>query len=200
MSGNEAERSKRPGIQTIIMGLVVVFSVVIAGWVLVTVSTASQVPSSDFVTLPTTPLSNKGDRVAFVQVSAVADRGVAVGVKGYLKTTSGNQVTGATVYVTYYLQGAYRTQAATTDQNGYFEFHFPMNWTGWLPVTLTYFGDESHQGLTQTFSVSSENLATIAAFLLRASYCQALGGLGRKVEISPVSPLSPLFPFSPIGL
>jgi hypothetical protein len=33
-----------------------------------------------------------------------------------------------------------------------------MNWTGWLLLTLTYFGDEQHQGLEQQFSVSGENL------------------------------------------
>jgi hypothetical protein len=136
----------------------VVVSVALAGWVLVTVSTTSQIPSSDFVSLPTTPLSNKGDRVIFVNVSAIGQGGVAVGLKGYLQTISGKPLAGATVYMTYYLQGSYRTQVATTGQNGYFEAHFPMNWTGWLPLTLTYFGDDQHQGLKQVFSVSGQNL------------------------------------------
>ncbi len=157
-SQHEAEQGKRPRIQTMVIILVVIISIVLAGWVLVTISTASQVPSSDFVSLPTTPLSNKGERVMFVRVSAIAQAEVAVGVKGYLQAISGVPIAGATVYMTYYLRGAYRTQAATTDQNGYFEARFPMNWTGWLPVTLTYFGDEQHQGLTQVFSVSGENL------------------------------------------
>ena len=83
---------------------------------------------------------------------------VAMGVKGYLVTPSGQPVAGASVYVQYYLQGAYRTQVGTTDQNGYFEIHFPMNWTGWLPLTMIYFGDAQHQGVRQTVSLAGENL------------------------------------------
>jgi hypothetical protein len=96
--------------------------------------------------------------VQFVSVSPVPSSSVAVGVKGYLMTSSGQPVSGAQVYLTYYLQGSYRTQVATTDQNGYFQAVFPMNWTGWLPITLTYFGDNQHQGLTQNFSVTGEGL------------------------------------------
>lgn len=156
-SSDEAERSRSPGLQATMLVLVVV-SIVLAAWLLVTVSTTSQVPSSDFVSLPTTPLSTKGEKMKFVSVSAIARAGMAVGVRGYLQAASGKPVVGATVYMTYYLQGAYRTQAATTDQNGYFEARFPMNWTGWLPLTLTYFGDDQHQGLKQVFSVSGEHL------------------------------------------
>jgi hypothetical protein len=149
-------RSKKARIQAIILFLIVVISVVLAGWTLVAVSNSSQIPSSDFVTLPTVPISTKGDKVVFVSVSEVAQKGLAVGVSGYLMTASGRPVTGAKVYMTYYLQGSYRTQAATTNQNGYFEARFPMNWTGWLSVVLTYFGDDQHQGLAQAFSVSGE--------------------------------------------
>jgi len=157
-SKHEAERGRRPNTQTIALLLIVALSIVAAGWIMVTVSTTSQIPPSDFVTLPTTPLSTKGEKVMVVSVSAVGQKGVAVGVKGYLMTASGAPVAGAKVYMTYYLQGAYRTQVATTDQNGYFEAQFPMNWTGWLPLTLTYFGDEQHQGRTQVSSVSGQNV------------------------------------------
>jgi hypothetical protein len=91
------------------------------------------------------------------EVATVAQKGVAVGVRCYLRAVSGVPVAGATVCFTYFLV-KYRTQAATTDQNGYFQVHLPMNWTGWLLLTLTYFGDEQHQGLEQQFSVSGENL------------------------------------------
>lgn len=154
---DEAER-RRPSYQTIIIALVVVISIVVTAWALVIVSTESQIPSSDFVQLPAAPLSTKGDETAFVSVSAVSQEGLAVGVKGYLQSSSGSPIAGAKVYLTYYFQGAYRTQVATTDQNGYFEVRFPMNWTGWLPLTLTYFGDEQHKGLRQVFNVSGENL------------------------------------------
>jgi hypothetical protein len=156
---DDAEPRKRLKTQTIMILLIVAVSIVVAGWALVTVSTTSDVPISDFVTLPTAQLSTKGDQTKFVSVSAIGQRGgVAVGVKGYLQTLSGTPVAGAKVYMTYYLRGAYRTQVATTEQNGYFEARFPMNWTGWLPITLTYFGDDQHQGLAQVFSVSGENL------------------------------------------
>jgi flagellar basal body-associated protein FliL len=155
----DAEPRKRFKSQTIMILLIVAVSIVATGWALVTVSTTSNVPVSDFVTLPTAHLSTKGDQVKFVSISAIGQRGgVAVGVKGYLQTSSGSPVSGAKVYMTYYLRGDYRTQVATTDQNGYFEARFPMNWTGWLPITLTFFGDDQHQGLTQVFSVSGENL------------------------------------------
>lgn len=157
-NSDEAEQRRRIGLQTIILILVVVIAVIAAGWTLVTVSTTSQVPSSDFVSLPGTAPSNKGDRVVFMGVTPIAQKGVAVGVKGYLRTASGAPVTGATIYLTYFLNFAYRTQATTTDENGYFQVYFPMNWTGWLPLTVTYFGDEQHQGLTQKFSLSGENM------------------------------------------
>ena len=136
-TSHEPERSKRPKTQTIIVLLIVALSIAAAGWIMVTVSTTSQIPPSDFVTLPATPLSAKGEKVVFVSISAIGQKSVALGVKGYLMTASGAPVAGAKVYMTYYLQGAYRTQVATTDQNGYFEAQFPMNWTGWLPLTLT---------------------------------------------------------------
>jgi hypothetical protein len=85
--------------------------------------------------------------------------GVSAGVSGYLVTGSGNPVAGASVYMTYYFQGAYRTEVALTDQTGYFTEHFPMNWTGSLPVTLVYFGDGQDKGIRQVVSVPGENLA-----------------------------------------
>lgn len=153
---SEAERQKRISYQSVLMIVVVVISIIVAGWTLVTVSTTSQVPSSDFVTLPNQPLSNKGDLVRFVGVTAISQKGVAVGVKGYLRTASGAPVSGATLYLTYFLDFSYRTQVITTDQNGYFQVYFPMNWTGWLPLTGIYFGDAQHQGLKQDFSVPGE--------------------------------------------
>ncbi len=155
---DEPEGATKPGLQTMLIAVVLVVSVVLAGWVLVTISTAGHIPSSDFVTLPTTILSTQGEKTMFVSVSALQEARVAVGVRGYLQTASGAPVAGVTVYVTYYLQGAYRTQAASTKQDGFFEARFPMNWTGWLPVTLTYFGNGQHQGIRQVFSVSGENL------------------------------------------
>jgi len=151
-----AERQRRISYQSVLMIVVVVISIIVAGWTLVTVSTTSQVPSSDFVTLPNQPLSNKGDLVKFVSVTAISQKGVAVGVKGYLRTASGAPVSGATIYLIYFLDFSYRTQVTTTDQNGYFQLYFPMNWTGWLPLTGIYFGDDQHQGLKQDFSVSGE--------------------------------------------
>jgi hypothetical protein len=139
---------------------VVLLMVVITGWALVAVSTTFQTPPSDFVTLPNSPISTSGVVVTFSNVTGiVGGRGVTVGVNGYLISATGGPVAGATVYMTYYLEGAYRTQVTTTDQNGYFEAHFPMNWTGWLPLTITYFGDVQHRGSTRLFSVLGENLA-----------------------------------------
>lgn len=157
-SSNNKERSRSLKPQTVVFLLIIALSIAAAGWIMVTVSTNSQIPSSDFVTLPTTPLSKSGVVVVFTLVSAIGQKSVAVGVQGSVKTLSGAPVVGAKVYMTYYLQGAYRTQVATTDQNGHFEARFPMNWTGWLPVTVTYFGDDQHQGLAKVFSVSGENL------------------------------------------
>jgi hypothetical protein len=94
----------------------------------------------------------------FASVNAITEKGVAVGVKGYLETISGQPVAGAKVYAHYYLDGDYRTQAVSTSDNGYFEIHFPMNWTGWLPVTLTYFGGDQYQGIAVVYSLSGENL------------------------------------------
>ena len=151
------ERSKKLGVQSIILLLIVVMSIVLAGWALVLVSTSFQLPSGDFVALPDTPFSTQGNKVVFVSVTSVSQKGLAVGVRGYLMTSTGAPVAGVKVYLTYYLQGSYRTQVVTTGQDGYFEAHFPMNWTGWLPVTLTYFGDGQHQGIAQVASVSGES-------------------------------------------
>jgi hypothetical protein len=152
--------AKRINLQSAALMAVVLLVVVITGWALVVVSTTFQTPPSDFVTLPNSPISKSGVVVTFSNVTGVAGgRGVTVGVKGYLISATGGPVAGATVYMTYYLEGAYRTQVTTTDQSGYFEAHFPMNWTGWLPLTITYFGDVQHRGSTQLFSVTGENLA-----------------------------------------
>jgi hypothetical protein len=157
-SNDEAERRRRPDFKAMILALVVAVSIIAAGWALVTVATTSQVPPTDFVILPTTPLSKQGEGAFFSSISSIGQKGVAVGVKGYLETISGMHVAGAKVYVTYYLRGEYRTQVTTTDQNGYFEMRFPMNWTGWLPITLTYFGDDQHKGITRALGLSGENL------------------------------------------
>jgi hypothetical protein len=156
---DEAElRRRRPGLRGIVALLVLVILVLMSAWALVTISNISQIPPSTFVTLPTTPLSNRGQTVTLVSINAISQKGVAVGVKGYLDTTSGQPVAGAKVYVQYYLNGAYQTQVSTTDQNGYFEIHFPMNWDGSLPVTFTYFGDGQHQGLKLNSSLPGEGL------------------------------------------
>ena len=156
MAKNEAGKQRRISYQSVLMIAVVVVSIIYAGWVMVTVSSASQVPSSDFVTLPNRPLSDKGDRVNFVGVTAISQKGVAVGVEGYLRTSSGAPVAGASIYLTYFLDFSYRTQVTTTDQNGHFQVYFPMNWTGWLPLNAMYFGDDQHQGQKQNFTVSGE--------------------------------------------
>ena len=147
----------RVGAQSLAL-IVVVLVIIITGWVLVTVSSTLP-PPSDFVTLPNTPLSKSGQAVTFVTISPVMTNGVSAGVSGYLVTGSGNPVAGASVYMTYYFQGSYRTEMATTDQNGYFSEHFPMNWTGSLPLTLTYFGDNQNRGIRQVVTVEGENLA-----------------------------------------
>ena len=149
-------KSRKPRAQSILLLLIIVVSVSLAAWGLVTVSPSSQFPPSDFVTMPETPLSVAGDKVSFTAVSDIAQKGLAIGVQGFLKTVSGTPVAGANVYITYYAEGLYRTQVALTDQNGHFEFRFPVNWTGWLPVTLTYFGDGQHRGLSQTLQVAGE--------------------------------------------
>jgi hypothetical protein len=156
LRSNQAERKGKPGVQTIVLVSALVTAMALAGWGVVSIATASQITPSDFVPLPTTALSVKGMSTTFVNVTAVFHERLAVGVQGYLRTSSDTPVAGATVYMTYY-DNAYRTLAAITDQNGYFEALFPINWTGWLPLTLTYFGDDQHQGLKKSFSVYSQN-------------------------------------------
>jgi len=159
MAGKNAAEPgrRRPRLQSALLILIIVVLILLAGWALVNVGGRSQIPPSDFVTLPTTQLSPNGEKVVFESVSNINQNGLAVGVEGYLKTASGAPVTGALVYMTYYLQGSYRTQVATTDQNGHFEARFPMNWTGELPLKLTYFGDDQHQGLAQTFAIPGDS-------------------------------------------
>jgi hypothetical protein len=155
---DEAEKKRRLDIKIVLIALILLVSVIVAGWALVTVSKAFQIPPSDFVNLPTTPISRTGEVVVFDSITSVGQNGVTVGVQGYLKTASGQPVAGANVYVQYYLEGSYRTQFGITDANGYFEIQFPMNWTGWLPLTMIYFGDAQHQGVQQVISLSGENL------------------------------------------
>jgi hypothetical protein len=137
--------------------ITVVLAIIVTGWALVTVSSTLP-PPTDFVTLPDTPLSKSGLAVTFTRISPVMANGVSSGVSGYLVTGSGDPVSGASIYMTYYFQGSYRTEVATTDQNGYFTEHFPMNWTGSLPLTLVYFGDGQHKGTKQIVDVPGENL------------------------------------------
>lgn len=136
----------------------VVLVIIMTGWALVTVSSTLP-PPSDFVVLPSTPLIKTGVAVSFANISPLVTNGVANGISAYLLTASGAPVSGATVYITYYFQGSYRTERTTTDQTGYFAEHFPMNWTGSLPLTLTYFGDSQNKGIHQVVSVAGENLA-----------------------------------------
>ncbi len=157
-SNDEAERRRRPSINVTILALLLIVTVILTAWVLVTVSKTNEISTSNFVTPPTTPLSKTGQSAKFVSISGIAQKGVFVGVKGFLQNSTGQPISGAQVYVQYYLRGQYRTQLTNTGQNGYFEINFPMNWTGWLPVTLTYFGDSQYQGLKAVFSVSGENL------------------------------------------
>jgi len=138
--------------------IAVVLVIIITGWALVTVSSTLP-PPSDFVVLPSTPLIKSGIAVTFSNVTPVMVNGVANGISGYLLTDSGTPMSGATVYITYYFQNAYRTERATTDQTGYFSEHFPMNWTGSLPLTLIYFGDSQHRGFQQIVSLAGETLA-----------------------------------------
>ena len=142
--------------QSIAVVLVIVCSVILVGWALLVVSTVSQIPANDFVALPGMPFSTQGSKVTFDSVAGVSRNGLSIGVRGYLQTDSGAPVAGAKVYLTYYLQGSYRTQVVTTRQDGSFTALFPMNWTGWLPLTLTYFGDGQHQGARQGESVAGE--------------------------------------------
>ena len=144
--------------RTILVGLVVVVFIVLTAFAMVTVSRTFELRPSDFVTMPTTPISKSGTVVVFNSVVTIVDNNLAVGVQGYLTTSSGQSVAGASVYVQYYLEGSYRTQVGITDSNGFFQIHFPMNWTGWLPLTVVYFGDTQHQGVQQVFSLPGENL------------------------------------------
>ncbi|MGA2785105.1 MAG: hypothetical protein ABSF09_10455 [Candidatus Bathyarchaeia archaeon] len=158
MSSEKTVHPRRINYQSIILLVIVALAVGASGLALAVVSTTFQAPPADFVTLPSTPRSTSGVAAGFSQVSSIVSQGVAVGVKGYLLTSSGSPVAGASVFMTYYFQGSYRTQVAVTDANGYFEARFHMNWTGWLPLTLVYLGDAQHKGLTQIVSVSGENL------------------------------------------
>ena len=158
---DEAGKRKIVNRKTVLIAVIVILSVVAAGYAMVTVSgtfQAFETRPSDFVTLPATPVSKTGEVVVLDSVATATQGNLAAGVQGYLETTSGQPVSGANVYVQYYFEGAYRTQVATTGQNGYFEIHFPMNWTGWLQLTIIYFGDGQHQGLQQIFSLQGENL------------------------------------------
>ena len=164
-SNDEAEpRRSRPSVKSIVALLILVILVLMSAWSLATISKIGQIwllgvsPSSTFVNLPKTPLSNHGQPVMLVSINTISQKGLAVGVSGYLDTTSGQPVVGAKIYLQYYVNGAYETQVSTTDQNGYFEIHLPINWDGSLPVTFTYFGDDQHQGLTLNSSLPGENL------------------------------------------
>jgi len=154
----EAEQKRRLSIRTALMLVIILLAAIASGYALVTVSRTFQIRPSDFVTMPPGNVSKTGEVVVLGSVTPVMQGSVAMGVKGYLLTPTGQPVAGASVYVQYYLEAAYRTQVGTTDQNGYFEIHFPMNWTGWLPVTMIYFGDAQHQGLRQIVSLEGENL------------------------------------------
>jgi len=144
--------------QNILVLVIVVVLVVLSAVALVTVSRTFEIRPSDFVTMPTTPVSKSGTVVLLNSVSAITESNLAVGVQGYLVTASGQPLAGASVYVEYYLEGSYRTQVGVTDSNGFFQIHFPMNWTGWLPLTVVYFGDAQHQGVQQSVSLPGENL------------------------------------------
>jgi len=162
MANLDAAGKRKPlSIKTVLIVVIVVLSVIATGYAMVTVSgtfEAFEMRPSVFITLPATPVSKTGEVVVFDSVATATQGNLAVGVQGYLETASGQPVSGANVYAQYYFEGAYRTQVATTDQNGYFEIQFPMNWTGWLQLTMIYFGDGQHQGLRQIFSLQGENL------------------------------------------
>ncbi|HXZ90941.1 MAG TPA: hypothetical protein VEG61_07755 [Candidatus Dormibacteraeota bacterium] len=144
--------------QTILVGLVVVVLIVFSAFALVTVTRTFELRPSDFVTIPTAPVSKTGMVVLLTSVSPIFENNLAVGVQGYLTTTLSQPVAGASVYVQYYLQGSFRTQVGITDSNGFFQIHFPINWTGYLPLTIVYFGDTEHQGVQQLVSLPGENL------------------------------------------
>jgi hypothetical protein len=159
MLANQVEASKgRVNKQTILIGVIVAVLVILSAFTLATVSRTFEIRPSDFVTLPSTPVSTTGEVVVFGPASTIVENNLAVGVQGYLKSASGQPVAGASVYVQYYFEGAYRTQVGITDSNGFFQIHFPMNWTGWLPLTIFYFGDSQHQGVQEIVSLPGENL------------------------------------------
>jgi len=149
---------RRANKQTIFLWFIVVVLIVLTAVAMVAVSRTFELRPTDFVTMPTTPVSKTGTVVVLSSVSTITENNLAVGVQGYLMTSSGQPVAGASVYVRYYLEGSYRTQVGTTDSNGFFQIHFPINWTGWLPMTITYFGDTQHQGVQQLFTLPGENL------------------------------------------
>ena len=155
---DEAGKRKPVSMKTVLIGVIVVLSVIASGYAMVTVSRTFEIRPSDFVALPATSVSKTGEVVVLASVAPITQGNLSVGVQGYLETPSGQPVSGASVYAQYYFEGAYRAQVATTDQNGYFQIHFPMNWTGWLQLTIIYFGDGQHQGLQQVFSLQGENL------------------------------------------
>ena len=157
MAIEQSNAKRSVGMRSLVL-VGVVLVIIITAWALVTVSSTLPPPAA-FVVLPNTPLTKSGVAVAFANISPLMANGVANGISGYLLTASGTPVSGATVYVTYYFQGSYRTESATTDQTGYFAEHFPMNWTGSLPLTLIYFGDSQYKGIQQVASVAGENLA-----------------------------------------
>jgi len=163
MTGAQGSNTKRNVSVKSLALLAAVLVIIITAWALVTVSSTLP-PPSDFATLPSTPITKSGASVAFTKISPLTANGVADGLSGYLLTLSAAPVAGATVYVTYYFQGSYRTQSATTDQTGYFELHFPMNWTGSLPLTLIYFGDSQYKGIQQIVSLSGETLSLCMPF------------------------------------
>lgn len=154
----EAEQKRRLSIRTALILVIILLAAIASGYALVTVSRTFQIRPSNFVTMPAENVSKTGEVVILTSVAPITQGSVAMGVKGYLVTPSGQPVARASVYVQYYLQGAYRTQVGTTDQNGYFEIDFPMNWTGWLPLTMIYFGDAQHQGVRQVVSLAGESL------------------------------------------
>ena len=85
--------------KTVLVLLVLAVSIVASGWALVTVSRTFRIPPSDFVTLPTTPISKTGTVTVFTSVTPIVQNGMTVGVTGYLQTASGQPVSGAQVYV-----------------------------------------------------------------------------------------------------
>ena len=155
---DEAGKRKPVSMKTVLIGVIVVLSVIASGYAMITVSRTFEVRPSDFVALPATSVSKTGEVVVLASVAPITQGNLSVGVQGYLESASGQPVSGANVYAQYYFEGAYRDQVATTDQNGFFQIHFPMNWTGWLQLTMIYFGDGQHQGLQQVFSLQGETL------------------------------------------